>query len=137
MVAAQSTVCSTSSSSSALAPGASVCCYNSSVTFKQLEIYASSVDMNGMSGCLTISWSCGTCVSNTGRVCESQYSYQCYALSNKFTAQSAPTTLTCCSLRKYRSKLMRTSSYTSSVFLCLRLNELCASHNLHLAIPST
>jgi hypothetical protein len=72
---AQYLICSTSSS--ALAPGASVCCYNTSVTFKQLEIYATSSDMNGMNGCLTISWSCGSCVSNTGRVCESFYSYHC------------------------------------------------------------
>jgi hypothetical protein len=59
---AQSLICSTLSS--APAPGASVCCYNSSVTFKDLTIYVTATDMNGMNGWLTISWSCGSCISN-------------------------------------------------------------------------
>jgi hypothetical protein len=72
---AQSLICSTSSS--ALAPGAGICYYNSSTTFKELEVYATATDMNRMNGCLTLSWACGLCVSNTGRVCESEFQYLC------------------------------------------------------------
>jgi hypothetical protein len=102
-ITAQSLICSTSSS--ALAPGASVCCYNASVTFKQLEIYATSEDMNGMSGCLTISWSCGSCVSNTGRVCQSDYSYQC----------SVPQQAVYCSICAYNSNLVFTEQVSLQV----------------------
>jgi hypothetical protein len=100
-ITAQSLICSTSSS--ALVPGASVCCYNTSVTFKQLEIYATANDMNSMNGCLTISWSCGSCVSNIGRVCESAYSYQC----------NVPQQEVYCSVCAYNSNMV----FTEQVYL--------------------
>jgi hypothetical protein len=81
----QSTICSAYSSS--LGPSAQICCSNNSVSFNSLEIYATSADNNGMSGCVEIEWTCGGCESQTGRVCDAAYKYVCELAQQDTTCQ--------------------------------------------------